>query len=122
MSIIDDYFKLVPLAFKNRKHIVEGVVNKVKDALHMLPEDEQVEIVRRSLICIDCPYNSKNAKTNELEYKSDRLDDHCIFCSCNIEYKCSCLSCNCGIESFNLKHPDEPPLELKWTKYIKPTK
>jgi hypothetical protein len=65
----------------------------------MLPEDEQAEIVRRRLICADCPFNSVNAKLDG--YKSDRLDEHCTMCGCTINRKTASLSSACGIDCCN---------------------
>jgi hypothetical protein len=94
----------------------------------MLPEEEQAEIVRRRLICAECPFNSINAKNNG--YTSDRLDEHCVMCGCTIARKTASLSSACGIDccnyepttKCNCKKPNlakynnvnKTNLELKW--------
>lgn len=112
MSIIGDYFRLIPLALKNSPEVVEGIINSVKLSFGHLPKNEQDEIIRRKAICHLCPFMSKNAEN----YKSDRVDEHCTICQCNIGFKTSCLECNCGIEVHNQNNPDNK-MELKWTKY-----
>jgi len=115
MSLFSEYADLVPLALKNKEKILEAVVNKVKDKFGKLSKDEQDEIIRRRLICESCEFNSKNAK--ELSnYETKRIDDHCILCGCNIDLKTGSLMSNCGIESWNLKNPNEK-LSLKWEVY-----
>ena len=118
MSKIGEYLKLIPKAFANPDKIVEGIINSTRLALGILPEDIEDEIVRRRIICASCPFMSDNAKKNPaMNYKSDRDDEHCTFCSCNIEFKTSSLQSNCGIETHNIQNPDSP-LPLKWTRYI----
>jgi len=115
MSLFSEYADLVPLALKNKEKILEAVVNKVKDKLGKLPKDKQDEIIRRRLICESCEFMSKNAKLIS-DYSSNRLDDHCTLCGCNIDLKTESLMSNCGIETWNLKNPDEK-LPLKWEIY-----
>lgn len=115
MSAFSEYTSLIPLIIKNREGILEGVVNKVKNKFGTLPKDSQEEIIKRRLICDSCGFNSLNAK-EEIDYKSDRIDDHCILCKCNIELKTSSLMSNCGIETWNLNNPTEK-LPLKWEAY-----
>lgn len=119
MSMIREYLKLIPTAIKNSDKIIEGIVNKVENNLGLLPEDEQKVIAHRLLICQTCPYMSENARTNPaILYKSDRADEHCIHCGCNIMLKTSSLQSNCGIEIWNRNHPDNQLL-LRWEAYIK---
>lgn len=102
---------------KNADKIVEGLVNKVKMNYDFLPKNEQDEIIRRRLICASCPFMSSNAVSNPaLNYKTDRTDEHCSLCMCNIDLKTASLSANCGIEVYNDEHPDTP-MGLKWTEY-----
>lgn len=65
----------------------------------MLPEEQQVEIVRRRLICSECPFTSSNAVKDG--YKSDRFDEHCTLCGCSINRKTASLSSACGIDCCN---------------------
>lgn len=87
---------------------------------HTLTEEEQIEIIKRRLICAACPFMSSNAVSNpSLNYKTKRIDQHCIWCGCPIEVKTASLSANCGIEDYNEEHPDQP-MDLKWKAFIKP--
>jgi hypothetical protein len=72
----------------------------VKQELSILPEEEQAEIVRRRLICAECPFNSDLAKQAGT-YSSDRIDIHCIMCGCTIARKTASLSSACGITCCN---------------------
>ena len=112
MSLIGDYFKLLPLGLKNFPQVVEGIVNSVKSQYGYLPKEEQDEIIRRRGICHLCPYMSKNTEG----YESDRADEHCSLCFCNISLKTACLECRCGIEVYNQQNPDNK-MELKWTNH-----
>lgn len=114
MSSLSEYLKLIPLGIKHREEIVNSVMNKVKKNLNLLTEGEQDEIIKRRLICMECPYNSDNAVKEG--YKSRRVDSHCIMCSCNINFKTECLMCNCGIDTWNMNNPNEK-LPLKWETY-----
>lgn len=118
MSVLKDYLTLLPKAFENRKDIAEALITKAKRKLNMLPEAEQKVIIGRKLICDACSFNSKN--TDPEIYTSDRLDEHCIHCTCNIDLKTECLSCKCGIDVWNKSNPDNQ-LPLKWTEYKQPT-
>lgn len=115
LESLKTYIKLLPTAVKNADQIAEGIWNKLNQ--ENLSDLEKEVIIKRALTCESCPYNSKNVSDPKL--KSDRLDDHCIHCGCNIELKTHCLSCSCGIEVYNAKNPLEK-LELKWKPYITP--
>jgi len=116
-NMIKEYAALIPKFLKNPGDVIEGFANEVLNEFGALPEDEQNEILRRRLICEGCPFNSKNAK-EEGWYHSDRPDDHCVHCLCNIKAKTSCLNCRCGIEFHNAHHVNNQ-LELKWEDYKK---
>ena len=118
MGIINEYLHLIPNALKNADKITESIINHVKNKYDLLSKEEQDEIIRRRFICATCPFNSKNATENGW-YKSERIDDHCTQCGCNLELKTECLTCNCGNEAYNQSHPKETPLELKWTVFNK---
>ncbi|XAI97421.1 hypothetical protein [Leptolyngbya phage Lbo-JY46] len=109
------YIKLLPTAVKNADQIAEGLWNKLNS--QGLNDVEKEVIIKRALICESCPYNSKNVTDPEI--KSERPDDHCIHCGCNIDLKIHCLSCRCGIEVYNAKNP-ENKIEVKWQPYITP--
>lgn len=114
MSSITEYLKLLPLAWKNRDKIVEGVITKVKQNIGTLPEDEEQEIIRRNIICTICPFMSTNAKKEG--YKTDRLDDFCTLCNCSLILKTSSLSSDCGASIWNEDNPDDQ-IPLRWHAY-----
>lgn len=112
LNSIKEYISLFPMAIKNADKIAESIWNTInKDSL---TEDELKTIISRKLICEECPYNSKNVTAED--FHTDRLDDHCIHCGCNIDLKVKCLSCRCGIEVYNLKNPTKK-LEVRWNIY-----
>jgi hypothetical protein len=119
MSAISEYLKLIPKIVKDADKIVEGEINLVKIKLGTLPEEEQNEIIKRRIICKTCPFLSSNAVTNPaMNYKTSRFDEHCIHCGCSIDRKTAALSERCGLESYNIKHP-EAQIPLKWDIYKK---
>ena len=121
MSAINEYMKLIPRAFRNAGKIIEGATNIIKDNFNHLPEDEKNEITRRLVICKTCPFMSTNALNDPaMNYKTDRPDEHCSLCGCNIVLKTSSLESNCGIEAYNQTPSGQiQPLDLKWAKYNK---
>lgn len=96
---------------KNRKKILEGIKNNIKLEYGELPEKDIELIVKRRLICMECPFNSKNAEKDGW-YASNRPDEHCTMCLCNISLKTACLSCECGIAEYNEKNNSN--MEIKW--------
>lgn len=121
MSALLEYLKLIPKGITNASAILEGIVNKVKINYGHLDQDEKEEIIRRQVICKSCPFMSTNAAENPaLAYKSDRMDEHCTLCKCNIDIKTASLQSNCGIEAYNLTEQGKAsPLDLKWKAYTK---
>lgn len=120
MTSIKEYLKLLGKGILNLDKIVEGFINKAD--FKNLPEEDQKIIIDRSAICASCPYNSENAKTSQeyfdlfgTHYKTTRKTPHCSLCGCGLAAKVSCLSCNCGIESYNNTHKNNK-IELKWKK------
>lgn len=120
MSRLSEYLKLIPEGLKNIDGVIDGFKNQVKEKFGSLSEEEQEEIVRRRLICAQCPYMSKNAAAAKI-YATNRVDDHCIHCGCPIETRTASLISTCGIATYNKKHP-EAPMELKWDKFLIPNK
>jgi len=119
MGIIKEYLGLFKKGIENPFKILEGIINNTRLELGSLPEDEFNEIVRRRVICENCPFMSKNAEKDPLQnYKTDRLDAHCSKCFCNINLKTASLESNCGLEAWNKEHP-EHYINLKWHKYDK---
>lgn len=100
-------------------------MTKAAQRFKVLDHEKQQVISDRFDICVNCPYNSRNAKSSpefyELHgkhYDTARPELHCSLCGCIIEYKTSSLHSNCGIEEWNKENP-EKQLTLKWTKYEK---
>lgn len=118
MSKLREYLNLLPAALKHPKEVIDGWINVVKLETGNLPQDEVEEIVRRRLICGQCPYMSENAK-KLVNYKTSRKEQHCTLCSCPIAAKTSSFDTVCGAQYYNETHPDKPPLEVRWTIYEK---
>jgi len=114
MSRIGEYLNMLKEGLKSPSHVVEGITNVVKMKYGHLPPDEQEEIVRRRLICQQCPFMSANKEN----YETKRLDDHCTLCSCTILTKTASLDSTCGAKTHNERHP-EAPLPVLWEQYIK---
>ena len=118
MSRLSEYLALVPRGIKNLPQILEAVTNQVKMEMGALPKEKQDIIIGRRLICATCPYMSRNAvKGYEIEgktdvYKTDRDDDHCIWCGCPIASRTASLEMNCGIQNYN--HENQKDIPLKW--------
>lgn len=75
------------------KGIFEAIKNKhfsskeVKQMVKAHSED-------RLAICRQCPHNSR--VTPKLA-DAVRPDEYCMACGCNLDYKTSCLSCQCPL-------------------------
>jgi hypothetical protein len=121
MSKLSEYLALIPRGIKNIPQILEAVSNQTKMEFGMLSNDKQDIIIGRRMICATCPYMSKNAikgfiidnRQRQL-YKTDREDEHCIWCGCKTSTKTSSLESNCGIELYNEEYGADVP--LKWSK------
>jgi len=125
MSKLSEYLALIPKALPNSKEIIIGIMKAVELKYNLLPEDEKSEIVKRRIICKECPFNSNNAKISEeyfilmgKNYDTDREDEHCSFCGCGLNTRTSSLTSNCGIETWNDNNPTKK-LSLKWRSYAK---
>ena len=101
--------------------VMEGMSNKIAKDFKLLSVEKQNIIADRMDVCLNCPYNSRNAKTSDeyrelvgRAYDSERPELHCSLCGCFIEAKTASLSSNCGIEAWNGNNPTRV-LELKWT-------
>lgn len=110
-----EHIKLLPKGLKNPGLVIEGHLNNLRLELGTLPEDQEAEIVRRRLICSQCPFMSKNAE-QLTGFKTDRTEEFCTLCSCPIKSKTASLASTCGIDYYNKKHPDKP-LDVKWLPY-----
>lgn len=121
MSKLSEYLALIPRGIKNVPQILEAITNQTKMEFGLLSNDKQDIIIGRRMICATCPYMSKNAKNGFIIdnrerqlYKTDREDEHCIWCGCKISTKTSSLDSNCGIELYNEEYGADVP--LKWSK------
>ena len=86
MGRLSEYLALIPRGVKNLPQIIEAVTNQTRMELGAIPKETQEVIVGRRLVCATCPYMSKNAVNGyQIEgrvnkYKTDRQDEHCIWC------------------------------------------
>lgn len=118
---LKEYLELVPKGLQNPGNVAEGVMNALLYEAGRLPQDERQVIEERRKKCGACPYMSSNAARDPaINYKTSRTDDHCILCSCPIKTKSASLSSDCGAVVHNAKFPQNP-LEVRWTKYHKPS-
>jgi hypothetical protein len=123
---MNDYIKTIKNGLSNITGVSRGWYNVVKSKLGKLTIEQQEIIEKRINICLECPFNSINAKTN-LGYKSDLSYEHCSSCNCPIDAKPFDLNDDCGLKWFifhsdddSVKHIKEyymnhnEPIELKW--------
>ena len=123
MSRLTEFLSLLPKGLHNADKVLEGMINQIKNEYKQLPEDQQEEILRRQLICQECPFNSINATTSKeykeltgKHYETDRKGLHCSFCGCPMKTKISSLSSDCGITDYNEEFPNNKQ-PLKWEAY-----
>ena len=120
MSKLSEYLSLIPRGIKNVPQILEAVTNQTKMEFGMLSKERQEIIIGRRLICATCPYMSNNAVKGYVidgksdTYKTDRNDDHCIWCGCPVSTRTASLESRCGIEIYN--EENEANIPLKWDK------
>lgn len=121
MSKISKYLSLIPKGLSNPGQILEGWLTDAQLNNGLLTSEQEEKILLRRSICASCPYNSTNAITSaeykELygkNYKNELDYDHCSICSCPLAKKTSCLSCLCGLTTYNDENPDNFQ-NLKWT-------
>jgi hypothetical protein len=125
MNPFKEYLQLTKRGIQNFDKVFEGIRNDVSNKFKLLSKEKKEVIAERMDICINCPYNSRNAPSSD-EYKSltgehyttNRSELHCSFCGCTVPFKVSSLNSNCGAETWNEENPDNQ-IELKWTQYIK---
>lgn len=115
-----DKLKVLLKGVKNIDKVIEGYVNDLKLDNSLINDEKAYEIIKRRVICEGCPYMSKHATTSDEyfsltgeHYNDDNSPPHCALCSCPINRKTACLSCNCGIKDWNDEHPNKQ-LPLKW--------
>jgi hypothetical protein len=120
-----EYLNLTKKGLKNFDKVFEGVRNDIANSFELLSDEKKQVISDRMDICLNCPFNSEQAKTsNEYlqltgeNYETSRSELHCSLCGCTTTYKVASLSSNCGIEHWNEKNKNKQ-LELKWEKYEK---
>ncbi len=118
MSKLSEYLALIPRGMKNIPQLLEAVSNQAKMELGTLSKDKLEVIIGRRMICVTCPYMSKNAVNGyEIEgkthfYKTDRDDSHCIWCGCPINSKTASLDSKCGLHDYNIENGKNEP--IKW--------
>lgn len=88
--------------------IYEGWKNSLLPSEHLKETITQTSS-QRLAICRNCDWHSKNRKG----YVTLRVDDHCTACGCTLSAKTACLSCNCGLETYNEKNDTDFPLKWK---------
>lgn len=122
MNPFADYMKLLKQGVKNADKIIEGISNKTLKEFNLLSNENKTIISDRMDKCLDCPFNSRNAKLSTeylaiygKHYATGREDFHCSLCGCLLELKTASLSSNCGVETWNERNPSKP-MELKWHK------
>lgn len=120
MSKLTEYLKLIPKGLSNPDKIIEGWLTDAKLENGSLTQQEEETILTRRSICEHCTLNSQNAKTSEeyldlfgVNYSTKVTTLHCSICSCLIKKKTACLSCQCGLEEYNIKYPQNKQ-PLKW--------
>lgn len=85
-----------------------------------IPKETRDVIIGRRMICLTCPYMSKNAvKGYEIDgkwdvYMTNRSDEHCIWCGCPVSTRTASLDSGCGIEIYNVENGKD--VSLKWNK------
>jgi 4-hydroxy-3-methylbut-2-en-1-yl diphosphate synthase IspG/GcpE len=120
MNPYKEYMAMSLKGLKNLNKVLEGVATKTANQFKLLSNEKQIIIADRMDICINCPYNSRNAVTSPeyvqltgKHYSTDRNELHCSFCGCIATYKTASLSSDCGIADWNADHPLHK-IELKW--------
>lgn len=120
MGKLQDIINTVSNGLKHPESVLEGWVNDIKMENGSLTENEINLILKRRIICEECPLNSIKAKTSKeyfdlygSHYESSLDFLHCSICSCPIKKKTACISCHCGLTEYNDKNPDNFQ-NLKW--------
>lgn len=84
--------------------IVEGFRNDWFPPKELKSMIEKISKERLS-ICLNCQFNTTPGRI--------KTWSRCGACGCFLKKKTKCLSCSCGIQSYNQDHPDNQ-LPLKW--------
>lgn len=111
---------MVREGIKNGDKIIEALAVSAQVKNETISDEALAEILRRKDICAGCKFNSENAARDE-GYSSAIPYRHCTLCTCRIGYDDSkeyCLKCNCGMEAWNDRNPDKPPMILKWEAFV----
>lgn len=103
MGIFKEYLTMAANGMKNISNVAEGNLNRLKDGLGLLPQDEQDEADRRYNICYNCPFMSKNASAIGF-YDTSRPDQHCSVCKCPIEAKVLAFNDSCGMNILEVQY------------------
>ena len=103
MGMFKEYLTMAAKGMNNIPNVLQGNFNRIKDALGMLPPDQQIEAERRYQICKGCPFHSHNA-INANFYESSRLEEHCSVCKCPIESKVMAFGDACGLTLLEVQY------------------
>lgn len=122
---MSNYIDVLKRGLGNISNVKEGWINSFKDRYDLLEEDKKQVAEERLKICLECPFNSENAK--ELGYKTSINNLHCSSCLCSLDKKVYSFNESCGLEWFITHASDEDQkhileyyqknnleLELKW--------
>lgn len=122
-----EYLNVLKRGIGNIKGVTEGWTNATLDKFNLLDENKKKIAEQRLKKCLECPFNSENAKSIGYETSLDYF--HCSSCKCPIDKKVFSFDDNCGLEWFML-HPNNDDqkhileyyrthnesIELKWKK------
>ena len=123
---LTQFLLLAKKGLPNIDKIAEGYLNNVKEKNNLLTQEQAEEIVKRKLICEQCPFFSLNAFKDDTEYQkllgkpfdkeSRKGESFCSICGCPEKVKVYSFSANCGLEDYNEEHPENIQ-PLKWTAF-----
>jgi hypothetical protein len=101
-------------AWENRWKILGALRNRISSLIFpFLNRRLNAEARRRKKICSTCIFNSSNYGRIDPSHSNTQLLPYCTLCSCIIDLKVYCMSCNCGIEVLN-ESSETPNAPLKW--------
>lgn len=123
----NEYLNVLKRGISNISSVTEGWTNSVLNEMKLLDEKKQKIANERLEKCLQCPFNSDNAKSIGYETSLDYF--HCSSCKCPLNKKVFAFDDNCGLEWFMFHAGDADqkhileyykehnlPIELKWKK------
>ncbi|PRY38418.1 hypothetical protein CLV58_109145 [Spirosoma oryzae] len=123
MNYFSERARLLIAGIKHIDGVLESRYNQVKRATVGLSPEIEAEADRRLEICLDCPFNSVNARTSPeykaltgQSYSTTRDELHCSLCSCPIHYKVLSMGTACGANEWNNANPGKY-VQPKWFTY-----